>query len=250
MTIASLFVMSIFLFYKLYQVEDKLSKVSNEANKLSQANVELEVPFDKKIAINNEPLSVENLLNTHAVFDIDEEIKLNNFVVIDEILRVPINIEIDTFIQLTKHDIFLEDNTVIKVINDTIPVNERIQINRFGLRKLNLPISTKIPINQTLKIKLEDTLSMDSKIPVKLTVRDTILYKLNLTVPIKFSVPVKLPINQGVDIEIKNPISVTGKFPINERVNVKFNVSSTELAEPLKEISDILRSLGSLLVPF
>jgi len=240
----------IFLVFKLHQVQEKLSLVSMETNKLSNSRISLDVPFEKKINIINEPLSVSNELITHASFLLDEELEIHEFIEVDTLLRIPVDLNIDTFIILDNQHIVLKDNTIIHILNDTIPVNQSIKINRPGLKKLKLPISLKIPINQTLKISLDDTLKIGSKIPVVLRVKDTVDYKLNISVPINLKVPIRLPINQGIDIKIKNPISVNGSLPVNEKVNVSFNISSTQLKYPLSQIGSILRELGNIIVPF
>ena len=88
-------------------------------------------------------------------------------------------ITIDTLIQVT--------DFVNIIVDDTIPLDQKVNMSLFGGKGIRIPIKGNIPVDQKLNIGFDELLPVKSTVPIDLLVIDTLPVGLSLKIPVRNS---------------------------------------------------------------
>lgn len=111
-------------------------------------------------------------------------------------------------------------------INETVPINAEVVLNRT----LNVPINTSIPIDETI----DTTITVNGPFGIDIP--------LDITVPIQLD----LPIDLSVAIPIDETIPVNAEVPVNLNVPIEIDIAETELAVLAESLQQGLESFRQL----
>lgn len=248
------FITILVLIYKLSnrlaEIKYTLNEISEEANQITSASIKQDIPFNSFIDI-NQPMDVMKSFNSRILFNLNKQIMINDSILFNQELKIPIEIYIDTLIDLDEFLVIKTDSAIIYAFKTEIPVSRKITIQLPGLKKLKIPIEIKIPLDQPINARLDDHFLVQGKVPVKILVKEIVTYTPHVYVPIKnLSVDVNFPIDEIVTIHLKEPLQIKTRLPINQKVPVDIKIQETGLYKPIKTISYKLNSLGGLIFPF
>lgn len=248
------FITVLVLFFKLFtrlaEIKTTLKEISEEANQITSASIKQDIPFNSFIDI-NQPMDVMKSFNARILFNLNKQIMINDSILFNQELKIPIDILIDTLIDLDEFLVIKNDSTIIYAFKSPIYLEQDIMIDLPGLKKLKIPIKTTIPLDQEIKARLNDSFLVQGKVPVKIRIKKVITYTPHVYVPIKnLLVDVNFPINEIVTIHLKEPLQIKTRLPINQKVPVDIKIQETGLYKPIKTISYKLNRLGGLIFPF
>ena len=171
-------------------------------------------------------------------------IPLNVEIPVDQSILVPFEmgvldyITIDTLIQVM-------DNVNI-IVDDTIPLNQRVNVSLLGGKGFNIPIKGDIPVDQKLNIGFDELLPVKSTVPVDLLIIDTLPVGLSLKIPVDINVPVEIPLKTKAKISFDGPLPVDADVPIKLSIPVDIPLESTSLSIYFKELGKRLRNLPKI----
>ena len=148
------------------------------------------------------------------------------------------NVSIDTLIQVM-------DNVNI-IVDDTIPLNQRVNVSLLGGKGFNIPIKGDIPVDQKLNIGFDELLPVKSTVPVDLLIIDTLPVGLSLKIPVDINVPVEIPLKTKAKISFDGPLPVDADVPIKLSIPVDIPLESTSLSIYFKELGKRLRNLPKI----
>lgn len=242
-------IISVLLTVHLIRIHNKMSEVSESALELANANLKMDIPFEQTLPV-HQGMMVEDELNARVQFSLSKVIHVNDSVIVQKKLKIPVELNVVDTIELKDNAIRISDSTLIYVLRDTIPINQDIQVLWPGFKNKKIPISANIPVDQTLYIKMDDEMTTSAKIPINIPVKTEVDYFLNMKIPIEMDIPVNIPIDENLLIKLNDPIKVNTEIPISTIVPVDVGINKTELYPPLLKMSSKLKELSSLIWPF
>ena len=119
------------------------------------------------------------------------EIPINVEIPVDQSVLVPFElgvqdyITLDTLIQVT--------DDIVVIVDDTIPLNQKVNVALLGGKGINVPINSIIP-KENINIGFDELIPVHTTVPIDLVVIDTLPVGLDLKIPVAINLPVTIPI--------------------------------------------------------
>ena len=156
--------------YSALKVADhRLEKLGQIVDEIAVQHIITDVSIDDTIPLNSDIFVTEEI-EVNIDLKLKTEIPLNVEIPVDQSILVPFEmgvldyITIDTLIEVM-------DNVNI-IVDDTIPLNQRVNVSLLGGKGFNIPIKGDIPVDQKLNIGFDELLPVKSIVPVDLLIID------------------------------------------------------------------------------
>ncbi len=228
------------LIISLKIAEKRLDNIGNTMEEMAMQHIITEVIINETIPLNSDiivtdelKVNINMLLETESPFQ--AEIPVNEDMLIPFKIGVHDYIKLDTTIMVTDY--------VNILVNDTIPLNQKMNMSFFGGKGMNFPIRGKIPVNQSLYIGFEEALHVHSVVPIDMLIIDTLPVGLSLRIPVDLMIPVKIPLKSSALITFDEPMAVDANIPIQLTIPVDIPLEETSLAYYFRKMAKELRGL-------
>jgi hypothetical protein len=172
------------------------------------------------------------------------EIPFKAEIPVNEDMLIPFKIGVHDFIKLDT-TIQVTDNVNI-LVDDTIPLNQKMNMALFGGKGMNFPIRGKIPVKQSLNIGFEELLPVNSVVPIDMLIIDTLPVGLSMKIPVDLMVPVNIPLKTSALIQFDEAMSVDAEIPVKLNIPVDIPLEETSLAYYFKKMAEGLKGLTKL----
>ncbi len=231
------------LYAALKTAEHRLENISQIVDDISIQHIITEVEVNDTIPLNSDITVTEELevnidLNLNTIIPLKVEIPVDQSIIVPFELGVLDYITIDTLIEVM-------DNVNI-IVDDTIPLDQKVNVSIFGGKGFKMPIRGDIPVNQKLNIGFDELLPVKSTVPVDLLIIDTLPVGLSLKIPVDIDVPVRIPLKTKARISFDGPLPVNASVPIELAIPVDIPLESTSLSAYFKKLGTSLRNLPKI----
>lgn len=227
----------------LKAAEYRLEKISQIVDDIAIQHIITEVAVNDTIPLNSD-INVTEEIEVNIDLNLKTTIPLQVEIPVDQSLLVPFElgvldfITIDTLIEVTKN--------VNIIVDDTIPLDQKVNVSVFGGKGFGMPIRGNIPVDQKLNIGFDELLPVKSIVPVDLLIIDTLPVGLSLRIPVDLDVPVQIPIKTKAKISFNGPLPVDASVPIELAIPVDIPLEHTSLSSYFKKLGISLRNLPKL----
>ncbi len=223
--------------------EKRLFVIGNTMEEMAKQHIVTEVTVNETIPLNSD-ISITEELNVNIDMFLDTEIPFRADIPVNEEMLVPFKIGVHDYIML---DTTIQVTDFVDIIvDDTIPLNQKVKVPIFGKRGPTMPISGKIPLNQKLHIGFDEAMPVKSVVPIDMLIIDTLPVGLSMKIPVDLMVPVKIPIKTSARINFDGPMPVDAEIPISLSIPVDIPLEETSLAAYFKKMAKGLKSLTEL----
>ena len=208
-----------------------------EQHIITEVTVDEAIPVDTKIAITEE---IEVGIN----MTVRSEIPFKALIPVSENMLIPFKLGVQDYIQLDT-TIMVQDYVNI-LVDDTIPLNQKVKMPILGKRGPTIPIEGKIPLKQSLLVGFEEALPVKSTVPIDMLIIDTLPVGLDMKIPVDLMVPIDIPLKTSARITFGEAMPVDAEIPITLTIPVDIPLEETSLAKYFKKMAEGLRTLTNL----
>ena len=221
----------------------RLEKLGDIVDEMAVQHIITNVSINESIPLSSD-ITVREQISVNIKMFLETEIPFKAEIPISENLMVPFKIGLKDYIAL---DTLIEVTDQVNIlVDDTIPLNQKVNMALFRGKGIKIPIKGNIPVNQSLKIGFDEKLPVKSVVPIDMIVVDTLPVGLSMKVPVDLNVPVRIPLKTTALISFDGPLPVDAKIPIEITVPVDIPLESTTLSGYFKRLASGLRNLTSL----
>ena len=223
--------------------EGRLQIIGDTMEEMSRQHIITEVTV-------NEVIPVTTLINvtSEVVVGIDmiveSEIPFRAEIPVNENMLIPFKIGVKDYIRLDT-TITVTDYVNI-LVDDTIPLDQKVKLPIFGKRGPSFPIKGKIPIKQSLYVGFDEDLKVNSVVPVDLLIIDTLPVGLSMKIPVDLMVPIRIPLHTKATVTFGNAMPIDADIPITLTIPVDIPLEETSLAFYFKKMAKGLKGLTKL----
>jgi len=204
---------------------------------ITEVTVDEAIPVKTNIAITSEvEVGIDMLVESKIPFR--AEIPVNEDMLIPFKIGVKDYIKLDTTISVTDY--------VNILVDDTIPLNQKVKLPIFGKRGPSVPIQGLIPVKQSLYVGFEEDLKVHSVVPVDLLIIDTLPVGLSMKIPVDLMVPIRIPLHTNATVTFGDAMPVNADIPITLTIPVDIPLEETSLAYYFKKMAAGLKGLTVL----
>jgi len=223
-------------------MEFRLNGIGDTMEEMAVQHIITDVLVEEDIPLNSS-ITVTEELTVNIDMYIETEIPFTAMIPVSEEMMVPIRMGVKDYISLDTL-IWVKDQITI-LVNDTIPLDQKMKMPIFGKRGPSVPIQSKIPLNQSLLIDFEEPLPVRSTIPIDMLIIDTLPIGIEMSIPVDVMVPVKIPLKQSARISFNGPMPVDATIPITMKIPVDIPLEETSLAKYFRKLASGLKGLTS-----
>ena len=184
-------VIIVILYIALGVSDKRLDNIGKTMEEMAVQHIITNVTINENIPLNSD-ITVKDELKVNINMLLETEIPFRAEIPVDQHLLIPFKIGVHDYIKL---------DTTIKVtdyvnilVDDTIPLDQKMNMSIFGGKGMNFPIRGKIPVNQNLKVGFEELLPVHSVVPIDMLIIDTLPVGLAIKIPVDLKVPIKIPL--------------------------------------------------------
>jgi hypothetical protein len=223
--------------------EGRLQELGNTMEEMAGEHIITLVTVDTSIALNSN-INVVDEIVVNIDMLVESEIPFTAMIPVSEQMMIPFRIGVtdyivlDTTIQVTDY--------VHILVDDTIPMDQKVKLPIFGDRGPSMPIRGKIPVKQSLYVGFNEALPVKAVIPIDMLIIDTMPVGLDMMIPVDVMVPVRIPLKSTAKITFNEGMPVEAMIPINLSIPVDIPLSKTPLAAYFIKMAGQLRGLTKL----
>ena len=223
--------------------QKRLNTIGELMNEMSTQHIVTNVEVNENIPLSSD-IKVTDELNVNINMFLSTEIPFKAEIPVNEDMLVPFKIGVQDYIKLDT-TIMVTDNVNI-LVDDTIPLNQKMKMALFGGKGIGLPIKGKIPVKQSLNIGFEELLPVHSTVPINMLIVDTLPVGLSMKIPVDLMVPVNIPLKTSARIQFDEPMSVDAEIPVKLNIPVDIPLEETSLAYYFKKMAKGLKELTKI----
>lgn len=227
----------------LHVAEGRLQKLGNTMEDMAVLHIVNDVKVNDTIPLNTD-ITITEELTVGINMVVETTIPFKAEIPVTENMLVPIRMGVKDFI-IIDTTIRIKDAVDI-MVDDTIPLNQKMKMPIFGKRGPNIPISGKIPVQQKLHVSFDELMNVYSVVPIDLLIIDTLPIGLKMRIPVDLMIPIKIPIRSNAKIHFNGPMPVDAKIPLKMTIPVDIPLEETSLAEYFRKMAEGLRGLTEL----
>lgn len=223
--------------------EKRLKILGDTMDEMARQHIQTEVTVNETIPLNSD-INVTEPVEVGINMTVNSQIPFRANIPVNESMLVPFKIGVKDYIKL---------DTTIKVtdyvhilVDDTIPLNQKVKMPIFGKRGPSVPIQGKIPLKQDLLVGFEEELPVKSIVPIDMLIIDTLPVGLDMKIPVDLMVPIHIPLHTTARVSFTGPMPVDAKIPIELTIPVDIPLEETSLAKYFKKMAKGLRGLTTL----
>ena len=233
----------IVLLFALNISEKRLEKIGDLMNEMATQHIITTVSIKENIPLNSD-IRVTDELKVNIKMFLQTEIPFKAGIPVSENMLIPFKIGVHDYIKL---DTTIEVTDFVNIlVDDTIPLNQKMNMSIFGGKGLNFPIKGKIPVQQNLRVGFKELLPVHSVVPIDMLIIDTLPVGLSMKIPIDLMVPVNIPLETSALIQFDEAMSVDAEIPIELTIPVDIPLEETSLAYYFKKMAEGLKGLTKL----
>ena len=233
-------VIIVILYIALGVSDKRLDNIGKTMEEMAVQHIITNVTINENIPLNSD-ITVKDELKVNINMLLETEIPFRAEIPVDQHLLIPFKIGVHDYIKL---------DTTIKVtdyvnilVDDTIPLDQKMNMSIFGGKGMNFPIRGKIPVNQNLKVGFEELLPVHSVVPIDMLIIDTLPVGLAIKIPVDLKVPIKIPLQSSALITFDEAMAVDATIPIELSIPVDIPLEETSLSFYFKKLAKQLRGL-------
>lgn len=230
----------IVLLFALSISEKRLEKIGDLMNEMATQHIITTVSIKENIPLNSD-IRVTDELKVNIKMFLQTEIPFKAEIPVSENMLIPFKIGLHDYIKI---DTTIEVTDFVNIlVDDTIPLNQKMNMAIFGGKGFNFPIKGKIPVQQTLKIGFNELLPVHSVVPIDMLIIDTLPVGLSMKIPVDLMVPVNIPLETTALIKFDEAMSVDAEIPIELNIPIDIPLEKTSLAFYFKKMAEGLKGL-------
>ncbi len=223
--------------------EGRLKVIGDTMEEMAQQHIITEVTVNEAI-----PVKTTINITSDVVVGIDmiveSEIPFRAEIPVNEKMLIPFKIGVKDYIKLDT-TITVTDYVNI-LVDDTIPLNQKVKLPIFGKRGPWIPIQGKIPVKQSLYVGFDEALKVNSVVPVDLLIIDTLPVGLSMKIPVDLMVPIRIPLHTKATVTFGDAMPISADIPITLTIPVDIPLEETSLAFYFKKMAAGLKGLTLL----
>ena len=233
-------VIIVILFVALDISDKRLDNIGNTMEEMAVQHITTEVTINENIPLNSD-ITIKDELKVNINMLLETEIPFRAEIPVDQNLLIPFKIGVHDYIRI---DTTIKVTDYVNIIvDDTIPLDQKMNMSFFGGKGMNFPIRGKIPVNQNLKIGFEELLPVHSVVPIDMLIIDTLPVGLTIKIPVDLMIPIKIPLKSSALITFNDAMAVDAIIPIELTIPVDIPLEETSLSFYFKKLATQLRGL-------
>lgn len=223
--------------------EKRLNIIGDTMEEMAIQHIITEVTVNEDIPLNSD-ITVTDKLKVNINMILKTTIPFTAEIPVNENMLIPFNIGVQDYIKL---DTTIEVTDYVNIyVDDTIPLNQKMNVAVFGKKGFNMPIRGKIPVKQDLRVGFNELLPVHSVVPIDMLIVDTLPVGLSMKIPVDLMIPLEIPIKSSAIISFDEAMSVDAKIPIQLTIPVDIPLSETSLSYYFKKMAKGLKGLTNL----
>ena len=223
--------------------EKRLEKIGDLMEEMATQHIITDVSVNQKIPLNSD-IRVTDELKVNINMFLQTEIPFKAEIPVNENMLIPFKIGVHDYIKL---DTTIQVMDYVNIIvDDTIPLDQKMNMSLFGGKGIGFPIRGKIPVKQPLKVGFDELLPVHSVVPIDMLIVDTLPVGLSMKIPVDLMVPVNIPLKTSALIKFDEAMSVDAEIPIQLDIPVDIPLEETSLAYYFKKMAAGLKGLTKL----
>jgi len=223
--------------------QGRLEVLGNTMGAMANEHILTEVTVDESIPLNSN-ISVTDEIEVNINMMVESEIPFTAEIPVTEEMLVPFKIGVKDYIKL---DTTIQVTDYVNIlVDDTIPLDQRVKLPIFGQKGPSMPIQGKIPVKQSLHVGFSEALPVDAVVPIDMLIVDTLPVGLDMKIPVDVMVPVKIPLRSSARISFSDAMPVNAEIPITLTIPVDIPLQETTLAKYFESMAGQLKGLTEL----
>ena len=151
--------------------EKRLNIIGDTMEEMAVQHIITEVTINEDIPLNSD-ITVTDELKVNINMILKTTIPFTAEIPVNEEMLIPFKIGVHDYIKL---DTTIEVTDYVNIyVDDTIPLNQKMNVAVFGKKGFNMPIRGKIPVKQNLRIGFNELLPVHSVVPIDMLIVDTL----------------------------------------------------------------------------
>ena len=223
--------------------EGRLQVIGDTMEEMAQQHIITEVTVDEAIPVETS-IDITSKVEVGIDMLVESEIPFRANIPVNEDMLIPFKIGVKDYIRLDT-TITVTDYVNI-LVDDTIPLNQKVKMPIFGKRGPSVPIQGKIPVKQSLYVGFDEDLKVNSVVPVDLLIVDTLPVGLSMKIPVDLMVPIRIPLHTKATVTFGEAMPIVADIPITLTIPVDIPLEETSLAFYFKKMATGLKSLTAL----
>jgi len=225
--------------------EGRLQAIGDTMEEMAVQHIITEVTVDEAIPVATS-ISVTSDVEVGIDMMVVSEIPFRAEIPVNESMLVPFKIGVKDYIKLDT-TITVTDYVNI-LVDDTIPLNQKVKMPIFGKKGPSFPIEGKIPVKQSLYVGFDEDLPVNSIVPIEMVIVDTLPVGLDMRIPVDLMVPIKIPLHTNATVTFGDAMPIDAEIPITLTIPVDIPLEETSLAVYFRRLAKGLRGLTELSV--
>ena len=223
--------------------ERRLQVIGDTMEEMAQQHIITEVTVDEAIPVQTS-IAIEGAVVVGIDMIVESEIPFRAEIPVNENMLIPFKIGVKDYIKLDTTIIVTDYVNIL--VDDTIPLNQKVKLPIFGKRGPWVPIQGKIPVKQSLYVGFNEALKVNSVVPVDLMIIDTLPVGLSMKIPVDLMVPVRIPLHTKATVTFGEAMPIVADIPITLTIPVDIPLEETSLAYYFKKMAAGLKGLTVL----
>ena len=223
--------------------EGRLQVIGDTMEEMAQQHIITDVTVNEAIPVETS-IDITSKVEVGIDMLVESEIPFRANIPVNEDMLIPFKIGVKDYIKLDT-TITVTDYVNI-LVDDTIPLNQKVKMPIFGERGPSVPIQGKIPIKQSLYVGFDEDLKVNSVVPVDLLIVDTLPVGLSMKIPVDLMVPIRIPLHTKATVTFGEAMPIVADIPITLTIPVDIPLEETSLAFYFKKMAAGLKGLTAL----
>jgi hypothetical protein len=223
--------------------EGRLQVIGDTMEEMAQQHIITEVTVNEAIPVQTS-IAIEGAVVVGIDMMVESEIPFRAEIPVNENMLIPFKIGVKDYIKLDTTIIVTDYVNIL--VDDTIPLNQKVKLPIFGKRGPWVPIQGKIPIKQSLYVGFNEALKVNSVVPIDLLIIDTLPVGLSMKIPVDLMVPIRIPLHTKATVTFGEAMPIVADIPITLTIPVDIPLEETSLAYYFKKMAAGLKGLTVL----
>jgi len=223
--------------------EKRLKLIGDTMDEMAVQHIITEVTVDEAIPVTTS-IDITSKVEVGIDMLVESEIPFRAEIPVNEDMLIPFKIGVKDYIKLDT-TISITDYVNI-LVDDTIPLNQKVKMPIFGNKGPSVPIQGKIPVKQSLYVGFEEDLKVNSVVPVDLLIIDTLPVGLSMRIPVDLMVPIRIPLHTKATVTFGDAMPINAEIPITLTIPVDIPLEETSLAKYFRKLAEGLRGLTEM----
>lgn len=223
--------------------EGRLEILGDTMEEMAAQHIITEVTVNEVIPVTT-TIDVTSSVEVGIDMLVESEIPFRAEIPVNENMLIPFKIGVKDYIKLDT-TITITDYVNI-LVDDTIPLDQKVKMPIFGKRGPTVPIKGKIPIKQSLYVGFEEALPVHSIVPIEMLIIDTLPVGLSMSIPVDLMVPIRIPLHTTATVSFGDAMPINANIPITLTIPVDIPLEETSLAFYFRKMAKGLRGLTKL----